>query len=219
MSTDDASDQRSKDARIIAERALVRQRSDRLWQESVKRNPRLAAAMKLQYELEFLAAVATGEYSKPYHLRKAARIIARRFGALGARYLIASMLPVGHSEYRLIIRRRKDAERSDKGNFRQETERQWREYRLLEEVLRQRRKDLSQELSIEAAQKELGYPITVEGGKKALARAQKAARKRGFADPFAVFKAAMGGCVLEPQVKIEDLPKPGRPKKKATKSE
>jgi hypothetical protein len=217
MPTDDeATDPRSADAKIIAELARARSQSDHRLNEATKRNPRLAAAIELQHEFEFLAAVATGEYSRPYHRRKAARILVRRFGALGARHLIASMLPVGHSEYRLILKPREDAERRDRGGIRREVEQQWQDYQLLEEVLKQREKGLSPGPSIEAAQRILGRPITVEGGKKALARAQNMARKRGFADPFAVFKAAILGGTYEPGIKLGDLPRPGRPKK-ATK--
>lgn len=203
----------SEDAKIIAERANARRRFDHFWQRSIERNPRVAAAIKVQEDFEFLAAVASGEYSHPRHRRKAARILARRFGAVGARQLITNMLEMSDTQFRLIIRKRDDAERPDRGKARKAIDQQWQDYLFLEEFQKQHGQGLSRDDAIAAAQKRIGLAFTIEGGKKVLARARKDARKRGFTHPYAPFVAAIVGYPFEPDIKVADLARPGRPKK------
>lgn len=209
---DEASKPPSRDAKVIAERVQRQRRFDRFWQQSLERKPRLAAAVELREEFELLAAIASGGYHRPKQLREAARILVRRFGALGSRHLIASMLEDADTPYRLILRKRANAERPDKGKTRQAIDQDWEDYRFLEAVEKQRQEGTSRDEAIEAVQRKFDLPLTIEGGKKVLARARKRARERGYADPYAPFKAAIIGGPYEPDIKVEDLPRRGRPK-------
>jgi hypothetical protein len=194
---------------------------DRRWKRDIARNPELAAAIKLSEEIDFLAEMLNGgwESARPRARFRALRIVLRRFGRLGSRHMINLVADVSPLNLRLILRERKAKERDDAGRRRRKIEQELEDARLEAAVRRNHAKGMDHETAVfEAAQEVLGrISGGVEGVKKAMIRARRRARQRGYVDPVAPFIASiMGGYVGEPEIKVADLPRPGRPKKIAT---
>jgi hypothetical protein len=200
-------------------RAVARQRRFEAYvQRAAERNPRFKVADELLRDLDFLSSYASlpGFAARPGKRFRMLRILVRRFGALTARYLLLMAAEVSDTHFRIVLQERKDKERPDRGRSRRNFQRAVEDYELLLAVQRQERLyGLSGEAAIKAANKELNQVTRgVDGAKKALKRARRDARERGFADPMAAFLPMfLGLSVDEPPLKVADLRGPGRPKK------
>jgi hypothetical protein len=193
-------------------------RHDRFWRDASTRNPSLADAIEFQADLESLSRIASREWSKlPRRLRAdALRILIRRFGKLPTRLLLAAAMSVSPSPVRLVLRARNDRELPDAGRQRREFERDYRDARLLVAFEAHRAAGLTHYDALTAAARELGaLSRGIDGVKKALNRARGRARKRGYVDPLAPSRAiARGGRVKRVKVRVSQLLKRGRPKKR-----
>lgn len=158
----------SEDLIAIQRRAAAQLRSDRMWQRSIAHDPALAAAVKLQEEIAFLAEMLNGRWpvSRRREQFRALRILVRRFGELGARHMINLVADVSMLDLRLILRSRTDEERHDGGRERQRLEQEIEDARLLLAVHRNRADGMCNQEAIEAAASEVLGRVTLEGAKK-----------------------------------------------------
>lgn len=207
----------SPDATVIR-RAIARQRRlEAYLQAASEQDSELKAAEELRSDFEFLASCATlSRYAtRPRNQIRLRRILIRRFGALGARYLLLCSANVSDTHFRIILRERNDQEKPDGGRSRRNLRRDVADYELLSAVMRQERvHGLTGDAAIKAALKDLSRVSRgVEGAKKALNRARKNARERRYADPMATFLPMFFGFpVGEPALKVAELRGRGRPK-------
>lgn len=201
---------------IAIERRVARQlQRDGIWERSIARSPDLAAALKLNEEIDFLADMLNGGWgiARWGERSRALRILIRRFGRLGARHMINLVADISPLHLRLILRERTNKERDDGGRERDRIDREVEDARLEATVRRNRAKGLNHADAIFEASKEVLGRGGIEGAKKAMTRARHRARERGYVDPFAPFTATLlGGRAEEPDIKVADLARPGRPK-------
>lgn len=176
-----------------------------------------------------VVAIASRDWAKaPLRLRRRAlRILRRYFGPLEVRHLANLSAEKGETLSRLILRPREDSELPDDGKRRKENKQDYLDYlvgtavysRMLERGLS--KEDAIREVQIEYRSgvgplqqiKEVGKNLPDgDGIEKWLYRFRKKARERGYVDPFAAHDQLAD--ILEPDLKIRDIPKRGRPPKK-----
>ena len=207
----------SSDEVAIDRAAADRTWHERFWRDAQARNASLAEAIDFQADLEFLSYLASREWSDtPRRLRtRALRILLRRFGKLAIRQLLAAAKSVSPSPVRLTLRVRRDSELPDGGRSRREFERDYEDARLLLAYEGHKAAGSAHEEAMAAAARDVGtFSRGAEGVKKALNRARKRARKRGFVEPLAPVLAAWTDQVEQPRLRVAELATRGRPKKR-----
>lgn len=211
----------SRDAIEIRRAAELRIWHEQFWRDAAARNPALGNAIEFQADLEFLGGVAGRRWSDvPRRLRtRTFRIMLKRFGKLPTRQLLEATSGESDSPIRLILRPRADRELRDGGRRRREFERDHQDARLLVAFEEHRARGLAFHEAMEAAAEELGaLSRGADGLKKALTRARRRARQRGFVEPLAPVIAAITGSAKDPTIQVTDLSARGRPKKRLRRS-
>lgn len=206
----------SDDLAAIKRDVASQDRTELIWKRSMARDADLAEAMRLQEEIDFLAGILALESrpKQPGAWFRAKRILVRRFGRLGAGHIIRLLAPVVPDGLRLILRERTNKELEDGGKNRRRVEREWDDFLLAQEVLRNRENGMGHDEAIWAAMETLARTSRgFEGAKKAMTRFRRRAKERGYVEPYVAVTARLLAVPLEePEFKVADLPGPGRPK-------
>lgn len=170
---------------------------------------------------------------------RALRCLVRRFGREDTYLLTLMAAPKSHQDWMLQIRGRKDSEKLDGGKRRKDWEREHWDYVIAREVYERMKAGQSKSEAIAAVKEDyrLGNPIVTKqvgdfppfilkrevrhlpaddgknnGIDKMLGRFRRAARERGYVNPFAA--SSIIGFPREPDLKLGDIPGRGRPRKK-----
>ncbi len=186
----------------------------------------------LQRDFEQLANAAQDWKAATYGQRfRALRILVKRFGRLDAYRLVQIAAPSSMQDWRLIIRQRKSSEMTDGGKRDNDFERDRKAQRIGSEIYQRIAAGESKADAIKAVKEAYrtgapypqieGFPILrrpkldlpdADGIEKLLAIFRRNARKRGYIDPHAPY---LGSPVArEPTLKLSDIPRRGRPRKK-----
>lgn len=158
---------------------------------------------------------------------RALRILARRFGVFETFQLAQFAATRSMQDWFVTIRPRADHEMSDSGKRRKRLEREFLDNLVGREVYSRMKAGQSKAEAIASMREDYrtGAPIPSAGGfpppnrpvitfagddaiEKRLARYRKAARRRGYVDPYAALHAASS--LREPELKLSDIPGRGR---------
>jgi len=193
-----------------------------------------------RHEFDQVADAAQDWGSATYSQRiRALRVLTRQFGIENVHLLIWMASPKSHQDWLLQVRRRKDSELVDGGKRRREAEREHWDYVIAREIYSRMKAGQPKSDAIEAIKEDyrLGKPIVLNLGEnlppmmlkrevrhlpsddgvnngmdKILNRFRRAARKRGYVNPYAA--SGIVTSPREPDLKLSDLPGRGRPRKK-----
>jgi hypothetical protein len=163
-------------------------------------------------DFELIAKFLQGEE----HLRfRVLRALSRHFSRWEIFMLSHLSSPTSHQDWRLVIRPRRPRERPDGG---QKLRRRFREDRadqLGMRVYALMKAGETKRQAIEAARQELGISLSDQAVEKDLGAFRARVMERGFVDPYAAISAAVFGYPpVEPDLKVADVMKKGRPKKR-----
>jgi hypothetical protein len=164
---------------------------------------------------------------------RALRILVRRFGSEGTYMLSLIAAPKSNQELRLELRKRTNREKLDGGKKERDRERDYWDYVIGTEVYGRMKDGMDKAAAIEAVKNDYrngtsyesnsGLPVlnrpvrtlpAPEAIDKMLNRFRKAAKSRGYVDPFAGSIGFGIGEPREPDLKIADIPSRGRPSNK-----
>lgn len=193
-----------------------------------------------RHEFDQVAEAAQDWGCATYSQRfRALRILARQFGIENVHLLIWMASPKSHQDWLLQVRRGRDTELIDGGKRRKEWEREHWDYVIAREVYSRIKEGQSKSDAIAAVKEDyrLGNPVVLNlgaglapmtrnrevrhlpshegannGMDKILNRFRRSARKRGYINPYAA--SGLLPFPREPDLKLSDLPKRGRPRKK-----
>lgn len=160
---------------------------------------------------------------------RALRILCRRFGRNNTSLLAAMASPRAGHPWLIRVRPRKDSEKPDGGKRHRKRKREDLAQRIGMEVYQRMAAGQSKVDAINSVKEDYRtgapYPTNgifppvnrpkialpdIDGIEKLLAIFRQKARKRGYADVY----ASLGPVVQEPKLKLKDIPKRGRPRKK-----
>ncbi|WP_170001992.1 hypothetical protein [Pseudopontixanthobacter vadosimaris] len=166
----------------------------------------------------------------PSERLRALRVLVKRFGRLDAFTLTLLAAPKSMQDWTLSIRRRKHSEKLDGGKRDREFEREFLAQRIGKEVYERMAAGQSKSDAIEAVKKDYrtgasysqigNFPAfnrpkldlpDLDGIEKLLAIFRRNARKRGYVDPYAPHSLVDP---REPDLRLSDIPKRGRPRKR-----
>ncbi|PEQ10657.1 hypothetical protein B2G71_20935 [Novosphingobium sp. PC22D] len=187
---------------------------------------------RFRRELEQVAEAAQNWGAATFKQRfRALRVVVSRLGREEARLLALMAAPKSKQSWILSVRHRKDSEKSDGGKRDREREREDLAQRVGEEVYQRMAAGQPKDDAIAAVKEDyrtgVPYPQIgdfpainrprlnlpdVEGVKKLLSIFRRNARKRGYVNPNAPYRGS--SVVREPDLKVSDIPKRGRPRKK-----
>ncbi len=223
---DPIGEKESDDLKAIRRDMEMHRRSQEMWQHLYPDGD------SFRREFEQVAAAAQDWGGATYEQRfRALRILVKRFGREDAYLLTLMAAPQSKQSWMLSVRQRKDSEKSDGGKRDHEREREDLAQRIGKEVYQRMAAGQPKVDAIKAVKEDYrtGAPYPqighfpafnrpklnlpdVDGIEKLLGIFRRNARKRGYVDPFAPY---LGFPVArEPDLKISDIPKRGRPRKK-----
>lgn len=224
----------SDDLRAIRRDMEMHRLSDELWQRLYPDGDRF------RREFEEVAKAAQDWEGAIYAQRfRALRSLVRRFGREDTYLLTLMAAPKSQQDWVLNVRKREKAEKLDGGKRRKDWEREHWDYIIGREVVERISAGQAKKDAIAAVKEDyrLGNPIAIKpvgdfpplilkrevrplpadegkghGMDKILNRFRRAARERGYVDPFAA--SSITGFPREPDLKLSDIPGRGRPRKK-----
>jgi len=216
----------SEDLRAIRRDVEMHRRSEEMWQHLYP------DADRFRREFEQVARAAQDWGAATFGQRFGAlRILVNRFGREDARLLTLMAAPKSKQSWMLSVRQRKDSEKSDGGKRDRGREREDLAQRIGEEIYQRIAAGQSKDDAIKAVKEDYraGAPHPqigdlpainrpklnlpdADGIEKLLGIFRRNARKRGYVDPYASHRGFP--VVREPDLKVSDIPKRGRPRKK-----
>lgn len=144
---------------------------------------------------------------------KVLRILLQRFSKEDLQLLSLLCSDSSFQEKRIIVRNRKANEKPDKGKRDRERKRQDRVNQLGIAVYSKMKDGIVKDQALRSSLSELKLNISYSTAEKDLDLFRKQVDRRGYADELApMMKVVMGFAFEEPELKVADIPKRGRPK-------
>lgn len=221
-----AGDAESDDLKAIRRDLEMHKQSEELWQYLYPDGD------TFHHEFEAVALAAQDwEAATPTQRFRALRVLVRRFGKLDTFRLALLAAPKSMQEWSLKIRKRKRSEKSDGGKRDEGMKRDHWDYVISKEVYSRMKAGESKDDAIAAVKEDyrtgapyassglfppLNRPVRHlperDGIEKWLNRFRRKVEERGYVDPYAA--SGLTGIAREPDLKVADIPKRGRPRKK-----
>lgn len=187
---------------------------------------------RFRRDFELVATTAQDWEAAKFGQRlRALRILVKRFGLENTYLLTLMAAPKSMQSWILSIRKRKDSEKSDGGKRDREFEREDLAQRIGEEVYQRMAAGQSKDNAIKGVKEDYrtGAPYPpigdflafnrpkiilpdTDGIEKLLGIFRRNARRRGYVDPNAPYYDSH--VAREPDLKVSDIPKRGRPRSK-----